>query len=164
MSVIRRSRFANRRSSRPMLKLSFEVEFRDTTGQSPEMRTESPRISTRTGFRSFYRKGALQKRVLTIFGIQLRSSPYKMACKNWSDVPGLDGLWGGRALDGRKLAFQNGHARVETRVLRTLAFQGLPWALVDSVSARFKNAHVENAFQHSYRVKCEKPSACRGAF
>ena len=47
---------------------------------------------------------------------------------------------------GENARFKNGHARVETRVLKILACRNGFWtsfeATVDSVSVRFKNASV----------------------
>ena len=64
---------------------------------------------------------------------------------------------------GENARSKNGHARVETRVLKTLACRNGFWskwfldlfqAMVDSVSVGFKNACRKNAFKHSYAVEC----------
>ena len=55
---------------------------------------------------------------------------------------------------GENVRFKNGHVRVETHVLRTLVFQGLLKAKVDSMSARVKNKHVKiTAMKRLYTVK-----------
>ena len=44
---------------------------------------------------------------------------------------------------GENACFKNGHARVETRILKTLAFVGRLQTFVDSVSVRFTNTGVK---------------------
>ena len=63
-------------------------------------------------------------------------------------------------------SFKDGHARVETRALKTLACRNDFWtsfqAMVDSVSVRFKNARVEKMPLNVYSGMRE-PLACRSA-
>ena len=64
---------------------------------------------------------------------------------------------------GENARFKNGHARVETRVLKTLACRNGFWtsfkAMVDSVSVRFKNARVEK-MPLNIRIQWNAGTAC----
>ena len=61
-------------------------------------------------------------------------------------------------LDGRKRAFKNGHARVETRILKTLRVEMFFRPLLSNgrqrVGACSKRACRKNAFKRSYTVEC----------
>ena len=59
---------------------------------------------------------------------------------------------------GENARFKNGHARVETRVLKTLAHRKMSEASLsigrERVGAFKKRACRKNSFKHSYTVEC----------
>ena len=60
---------------------------------------------------------------------------------------------------GENARFKNGDARVETRVLKTLACRMVFGPMVDSVSVRFKNARVEKV-PLNIRIQWNAGTAC----